>query len=149
VYDVECRDPRFGDGAFLAVSPDIGDQSLADLKDSFFVKSLFSPTGRFSFYGTPTDIKIRKSVVDGNYRFMDITFSTLSQATQTEIPRRSRIAATVPNGSSQVVMLVGSASASRWNQGSDQAVAETVQSFQAVAAPKSALKMRAKERRAQ
>lgn len=147
VYDVECRDPKFGDGAFLAVSPDIGEQSLADLKDSFFVKTLFSPTGRFSFYGTPTDIKVRKSVLDGNFRILDVSFSTLSQATQTEIPRLSRIVATVPNGSGQAVMLVGSASASRWKSGSEKAVGETMKSFQAVAAPKSAMKIRAKERR--
>jgi hypothetical protein len=147
VYDVECRDSKFGDGAFLAVSADIGEQNIADLKDTFFVKSLFSPTGRFSFYGTPTDIKVKKSVLDGNYRILDVSFSTLSQATQTEIPRWSRIVATVPNGSRQAVMLVGSASASRWRAGSEKTVGDTMKSFQAVAAPKSAMKIRAKESR--
>jgi hypothetical protein len=148
VYDVECRDAQSGDGAFLAVSPDIGGQALVDTKDVFFIKSLFSPTGRFSFYGQPTDIKVKSSTMssDSQYKIMDVSFSTLSQATQTEIPRIARIKITVPSGSRQAVMLVASASASRWKKGSDKAVALTVDSFQAVAAPQSGLKVRAKER---
>ena len=38
----------------------VGGKSIADLKDSFFVDSLFGPKGRFSFYGAPTDIKAKK-----------------------------------------------------------------------------------------
>jgi hypothetical protein len=147
VYDVECRDAISGDGAFLAVSPDVGDKSLEEIKDSFFVKTLFSPTGRFSFYGQPTDIKIKKSTMssDNKYKVLDVSFATLSQATQTEIPRFSRIAVTIPNGSKQAVMLVASASASRWRKGADKTIASTVESFQAVAAPQSSLKMRPKK----
>ena len=48
VFDVECRNPKTGDGAFLAVSPSTGGKSLSELKDSFFVNSLVGPTGRFS-----------------------------------------------------------------------------------------------------
>lgn len=148
VYDVECRDAQSGDGAFLAVSPDIGDKSLVDIQDSFFVKALFSPTGRFSFYGQPTDIKVKKSSMspDNKYRMLDVSFSTLSQATQTELPRLARIVATVPNGSKQAVMLVGSASATRWKKGADKAVASTIDSFQAVVAPQTGLKIRAQEK---
>ncbi|KAL3906531.1 MAG: hypothetical protein SGARI_003963 [Bacillariaceae sp.] len=148
VYDVECRDAQNGDGAFLAVSPDIGGQALSDVKDSFFIKSLFSPTGRFSFYGQPTDIKVKKSAMsaDNQYKILDVSFSTLSQATQTEIPRLSRIKVMVPSGSKQAVMLVASASATRWKKGSDKAVASTVDSFQAIAAPQNGLKVRPKEK---
>mmetsp|Transcript_1340 Transcript_1340/g.3088 ORF Transcript_1340/g.3088 Transcript_1340/m.3088 type:complete len:298 (-) Transcript_1340:59-952(-) len=145
VYDVECRDTKTGDGAFLAVSPPIADGSLADVKDQFFIKSLFGPRGRFSFYGQPTDIKVKKSVIgdDASYKILDVSFSTLSQATQTEVPRRSKIVVTLPKGSKQAVMLVGSASASRWIKGADKAIADSVGSFRATAAPETNLKLRA------
>ena len=78
----------------MAVSPSVGGNALADLKDSFFVKTVFSPKGRFSFYGQPTDLKVKSSAMKGNYRVLDVGFSTLSQSTQTEIPRRAQIIAT-------------------------------------------------------
>lgn len=147
VYDVECRDTKTGDGAFLAVSPPLASASgsLADVKDQFFIKSLFGPRGRFSFYGQPTDIKVKKSVVsdDASYKILDVSFSTLSQATQTEVPRRSKIVVTLPKGSNQAVMLVGSASASRWSKGADKTIADAVNSFRATAAPQTNLKLRA------
>lgn len=145
VYDVECRDTKTGDGAFLAVTPPITGGSLADVKDQFLIKSLFGPRGRFSFYGQPTDVKVKKSTLgdDGSYKILDVSFSTLSQATQTEVPRRSKIIATLPKGSNQAVMLVGSASASRWQKGADKTVSEAVASFRATAAPKTNLKLRA------
>lgn len=152
VYDVECRDSKTGDGAFLAVTPSLSGASLADVKDQFIIKSLFGPRGRFSFYGQPTDIKVKKSTLsgDGSYKVLDVSFSTLSQATQTEVPRRSRIVATVPKGSDQLVMLVGSSSATRWSKGSDKTVGAAVDSFRATAAPESNFKLRAvkKERNA-
>lgn len=145
VYDVECRDGRTGDGAFLAVTPPLSSGSLADVKDQFFIKSLFGPRGRFSFYGQPTDIKVKKSVMgdDGSYKVLDVSFSTLSQATQTEVPRRSKIVVSLPKGSKQAVMLVGSASASRWSKGADKAIGGAVDSFRATAAPQTSLKLRA------
>lgn len=146
VYDVECRDPDTGDGAFLAVSPDVGGKSLGDLKDSFIVKTLFSPTGRFSFYGQPTDIKVKGSALNGDYKVFDVSFSTLSQSTQTEIPRKAKIIATIPKGSTQAVMLVGSASSLRWKKGSEKSISSTVDSFKAIPAPTS-MKIRAKETR--
>jgi hypothetical protein len=94
------------------------------------------------------DIKVQSTLQDGNnYRQMDVSFSTLSQSAQTEIPRRARITVTVPDGTMQAVMLVGSASALRWRRGSDQLVAAVADSFRAIPAPRSALKVRAKERR--
>jgi hypothetical protein len=145
LFDVECRDSETGDAAFLAVSPSVGGTSLADLKDSFFIKSLFSPTGRFSFYGQPTDVKVKTSSMNGDYRVFDVSFSTLSQSTQTEIPRKARVVATIPGGSSQAVMLVSSASALRWKKGSDKKVQAAAESFKATPAPQTGLKVRAKE----
>jgi hypothetical protein len=147
VFDVECRNPSTGDGAFLAVTPSTEGKALADLKDSFIVNALTGPTGRFSFYGPPTDIKVRRNSINGNYRTIDMSFSTLSQSTQTEIPRFARIVATIPEGTQQAVLLVGSASASRWKKGAEQTIAAVAESFRAVPAPTSTLRMRAKERR--
>ena len=156
VYDVECRDSKTGDAAFLAVSPPINDisssTSVADMKDKDIIKSLFGLRGRFSFYGVPTDVKIKKSVVienkDGgtgnsnNYKILDVNFSTLTQAS-IEVPRKSRIVATIPKGSNQIVMLVGSSSAPRWaNNGSEKTITSTVESFRATPSPKSDLKLR-------
>ena len=108
----------------------------------------FHPLLPPSSYGTPTDVKVRGSSTSGNYRTIDLSFSTLSQSTQTEIPRRARVVATIPEGTQQAVMLVGSASASRWNSGgSREAIARVAESFRAVPAPSSSLRMRAKERR--
>jgi len=151
VFDVECRDTNTGDGAFLAVTTDTKGVTLQELSDSFFINQLIAPTSRFSFYGSPTDVKVRKSgsdpSIDANYRLIDLSFSTLSQSTQTEIPRRACVIATIPEGTSQAVMLVGSTSALRWKKGADQDMAKVIRSFRAIPAPKTSLKVRAKERR--
>jgi len=147
VYDVECRDAKTGDGAFLAVTTSTGGRSVSDLPSSFFLDQLFAPTGRFSFYGAPTDVKVKKSTVEGSNRVLEVSFSNLSQSTQTEIPRVAVVSATIPEGSDQAVMLVGSATAVRWRKGgSEPDIRKTVASFRAVPAPKSSLKIRAKER---
>mmetsp|Transcript_12374 Transcript_12374/g.35391 ORF Transcript_12374/g.35391 Transcript_12374/m.35391 type:complete len:310 (+) Transcript_12374:25-954(+) len=147
VFDVECRDASSGDGAFLTVAKGKDGQSVEDLSKSFFVDNLFKSTGRFSFYGAPTDIKVKKSEMNGPYRMLEITFSNLSQSTNAEIPRNALVAATIPEGTNDVVMLVGSATATRWRKGSEKAVRETVGTFKATLAPTGGLKVRAKEQR--
>mmetsp|Transcript_33460 Transcript_33460/g.73759 ORF Transcript_33460/g.73759 Transcript_33460/m.73759 type:complete len:307 (+) Transcript_33460:46-966(+) len=147
LFDVECRDASTGDGAFLTVSKSKGGKTIDDLPKSFFVDSLFSSTGRFSFYGSPTDIKVKKSETDGPYRLLEITFSNLSQSTNAEIPRNALVAATIPQGTDDVVMLVGSATANRWRKGSEKAVRDTVGSFKATLAPTGGMKIRAKPQR--
>jgi len=148
VFDVECRDPNTGDAAFLSVSGNTKGQDLATLPSSFFVDGLFSTTGRFSFYGSPTDIKVKKSIiVRDKYRLFDVTFSTLSQSTQAEIPRKARVVATIPEGTNQAVMLVASASANRWKKGStEQDISSVIDSFRATPAPQTSLKVRGKDR---
>ena len=145
-YDIECRNQKTSDGAFVQVTPNTKANSISDVDDAFILENLLAPSGRFSFYGQPTDVKVKKSMTNGDYRIIDLNFSTLSQATQTELPRKSRIVATIPKGSSQAIMLVGSAPAARWKNGSDKDVYSTIESFRAVAAPKSGLKLRRKER---
>ena len=149
VFDVECRDPATGDGVFLAVTKDTKGKDLSQLPDSFFVDDLFAKTGRFSFYGQPTDIKVKQGqmVNQDKYRTLDLSFSTLSQSTQAEIPRRARVIATIPEGTRQAVMLVASASANRWKKGSEREIASVIDSFRAINAPQTSLKVRGKERR--
>jgi hypothetical protein len=148
VFDVECRNANTGEGSFMAVTSSVGNKKMQDLTDSFFVDELTRPTGRFSFYGTPTDMKIRSRIDRGDYRVIDLSFSILAQSTQAELPRRARLVATIPAGTQQAVMLVGSASATRWKQGSEDVISKVVDSFRAVPAPVSSMRMRAKERRA-
>jgi len=91
LFDVECRDSKTGDGAFLTVAHANG-KSLNDLPKTFFTDALFSSTGRFSFYGQPTDVKVKKdSGKEGSYRYLEIVFSNLSQSTNAEIPRTSLV----------------------------------------------------------
>lgn len=148
VFDVECRDQATGDGAFLAVTKSVGGNSIADLPNSFFLERLFDATGRFSFYGSPTDIKVKSSKVDGSgNRYMELSFSNLSQSTNAEIPRKAVLVATIPKGTDNAVMLVASATAARWRKGgAEDTVRKTVESFRATAAPKSNLKLRPKDR---
>ena len=146
VFDVETRDSKTGDGAFLAVTQRVDGKNLEELPSSFFLSRLFDPTGRFSFYGPPTDVEIKSSKMVGNKRFIELSFSNLSQSTNAEIPRRALLVATIPAGSDNAVMLIGSATASRWRKGADIDVIKTIESFRAVPAPKTNLKLRAKNR---
>ena len=143
LFDVECRDAKTGDGAFLTVANASG-KSVSELPKSFFTDKLFSSTGRFSFYGAPTDVKVKKSDMDGPYRYLEIVFSNLSQSTNAEIPRTALVKAVVPEGTDDVVMLVGSATSNRWKRGAEKDIRSTVESFKATLAPTSGLKMRAK-----
>ncbi|KAL7551388.1 hypothetical protein ACHAWF_018152 [Thalassiosira exigua] len=147
VFDVECRDGKTGDGAFLAVTEGANGKSIEELPSSFFLDRLFDPTGRFSFYGPPTDVKVKKSkVLDGGRRVLEISFSNLSQSTNAEIPRNAVLVATIPQGTDNAVMLVASSNASRWRKGADGTANGIVDSFRAVPAPKTSLKLRAKDR---
>lgn len=119
--------------------------------DSFFVNQLFAKTGRFSFYGEPTDVKVKSAYTrpEDGYRVLDVSFSILSQATQAEIPHVAKIIATVPSGADQAVMLVTSSLTSRWksNKKTMEAVRSAMESFRAIPAPQSAFKLRGKPRR--
>jgi hypothetical protein len=119
-------------------------KSIQDLSDSFFLNKLFSPTGRFAFYGPPTDVKVKKSYMSGDSRCIEFSFSILSQSTGAEIPRNGIVVASIPSGTDQAVMLVGSSSSSRWRKGSEEDIRKTTESFKAVPSPKTGMKVRAK-----
>ena len=147
VFDVECRDGKTGDGAFLAVTESTSGKSVQDLPSSFFLDRLFDPTGRFSFYGSPTDVKVKKSqLTSDGFRMLELSFSNLSQSTNAEIPRRAIVVATIPKGTENAVMLVASSNANRWKKGAEDRALEIINSFNAIPAPKSSMKLRAKDR---
>jgi len=146
VFDIETRDGKTGSGAFMAVTKPTEGKGLADLPSSFFLERLFDPTGRFSFYGPPTDVKVKKSEVVGDKRYIELSFSNLSQSTNSEIPRKALLVATIPSGSDNAVMLVSSANSKEWKRGAEKQLREVIDSFRAVPAPKSSLKLRAKDR---
>lgn len=77
---------------------------------------------------------------------MEVSFSNLSQSTNAEIPRKAVVTASIPAGSGNAILLVGSASASRWKRGAEESVWETIHSFRAVPAPKTSMKLRPKAR---
>ncbi|KAL9180905.1 hypothetical protein ACHAXT_009710 [Thalassiosira profunda] len=147
VFDVECRDGKTGDGAFLAVTTPANGKALGELPSSFFLERLFDPTGRFSFYGPPTDVKVKKStMIDDATRVLDVSFSNLSQSTNAEIPRKAVLVATIPKGTDNAVMLVASANEGRWKKGGEDRARGIVESFRAIPAPKTNMKLRAKDR---
>ena len=147
VFDVECRDGKTGDGAFLAVTESTNGKSVQELPSSFFLDRLFDPTGRFSFYGSPTDVKVKKSqLTSDGFRMLELSFSNLSQSTNAEIPRRAIVVATIPKGTENAVMLVASSNANRWKKGAEDRALEIINSFNAIPAPKSSMKVRAKDR---
>ena len=148
VFDVECRNGKTGDGAFLAVTKLAQGKSLEELPSSFFLDCLFDTTGRFSFYGPPMDVKVKKSqLIDNIRRVIELTFSNLSQSTNAEIPRNAVLVATIPKGTDNATMLVASSNSSRWRKGGAGGRArDIVDPFRAVPAPKTGMKVRAKDR---
>ena len=148
VFDVECRNGKTGDGAFLAVTKLAQGKSLEELPSSFFLDCLFDTTGRFSFYGPPMDVKVKKSqLIDNDRRVIELTFSNLSQSTNAEIPHNAVLVATIPKGTKNATMLVASSNSSRRRKGGAGGRArDIVDSFRAVPAPKTDMKVRAKDR---
>jgi hypothetical protein len=124
-YDVEVRG-KAADGAFLQVAALPSGASVADVPDSFFTRAVFSTGGRFGAYGAPTDIRVGGSE-KGSKRMIDVAFSALSPS-QTEVPRRTLIAAIQPEGSNDVVMLVGGATSAQWKK-SEAAMRKMAGSF--------------------
>lgn len=146
VFDVECRDRNTGDGAFVAVTESVRGKSLEELPSSFFLARLFDPTGRFSFYGPPTDVKVKSSKMVDDRRIIELSFSNLSQSTNAEIPRNAILVASIPKGTDNAIMLISSATSSRWKKGADVTSRAIVDSFRAIPAPKTSMKLRSKDR---
>ena len=91
---------------------------------------IFSETGRFSSYGAPSVEKLLDGGTRGSARLLDVSFTALTFG-GTEVPRRGVVAAVSPPGSTDVLMLIGSASATRWRKeaGVEKALRGAVESF--------------------
>jgi hypothetical protein len=113
-YDVEIKNQKGSDSAFLQVASLPSGKGIAEMSDSFFTKKVFSAEGRFGAYGSATDIKVLNSEM-GTRRLIDVTFSALSPG-GTEVPRRALIAAIQPEGATDAVMLVGSSVLKEWKK---------------------------------
>jgi len=130
-YDVEARSSE-GDSAYVHVRTLPADKDIMAVPASYLTSSVFNAYGRWSTYGAPTDTKVLSDVTKGQTRFLEVAFSVLSQA-GSDSPRRGVIAAVQPQGSSDAVMLVSSATASRWKKsGADAAVRQVAESFRCV-----------------
>jgi hypothetical protein len=81
--NVAICDARTGDGVFMAVTTSVNGKSLAYLPDSILLERLYDAKGRFSFYGSPTDIKVKKRRINStnNKLELELQFSNLSQST--------------------------------------------------------------------
>jgi len=117
-YDVEVRS-KDGDGAFLQVERMPSGRSLENVPTDFFVSTVFSSQGRFGAYGTPADVSVVKSEMKGGTRYVDIGFSALTP-NGSEQRRHAVVAAVMPQGSEDCVMLVGGTTELRWKKGKSQ-----------------------------
>lgn len=130
-FDVEARSPE-GDSAFVHVRKLPSDASVTSVPASYLTNSVFNKYGRFSAYGAPTDIKVLSDVTKSQTRFVEVVFSVLT-ASGADSPRRGIIAATQPNGSNDVIMLVSTSTTARWKKsGADQSARQAAESFRIV-----------------
>ena len=127
-FDVEARSPE-GDSAYVHVRKLPSDKDVLAVKASYLTDSVFNKYGRFSAYGPPTDIKVLSDATKGQTRYLEINFSVLS-ASGLDSPRKGVIAAIQPEGSSDAIMLVSSATSARWKKsGSDARARQAADSF--------------------
>ena len=77
---------------------------------------------------------------------IELTFSNLSQSTNAEIPRNALLVATIPSNTNNAVMLVVSSNSNRWKKGASARALEIANSFNAIPAPKTNMKLRVKDR---
>jgi len=127
-YDIEAKN-REGDAAYIQVGTLDAGESLAKLKASWFTKRICSVEGRYGAYGAPTDIKMIADEADGAARKLELSFTTLSPG-MLESSRHALVTAMQPAGSSDVLMIVASASVTRWKKaGAEAAARQATSSF--------------------
>lgn len=126
-YDVEARSQE-GDSAFVHVRTLPSGKDVMAVPASYLTSSVFNTYGRWSTYGPPTDIKVLKDESNGQVRYLEVVFSVLSQSGPESI-RKGVIAAIQPKGSTDAIMLVSSATSSRWKKGAEASARQAAQSF--------------------
>ena len=135
-YDIEGRNKE-GDAAFVHVAAVPAGMNLETLPNSFFAGAALGPTGRFGSYSAPqlTKVSTGASQPKGSSgdvvvpaRFVEVSFNALTQS-GFEVPRKGVIAALQVPGSSDVLMLVCSVAATRWNKGGEGDARAAAESF--------------------
>jgi len=129
-YDVEAQSKE-GEVAFLQVKALGKGEALSKLPKTWFGDVLFTVDGRYGAYGAPTDIKLKELSGENDGRSLELSFTTLTPG-MTEVPRKGIVRAIQAPGSNDVLMLVATASPSRWKKAGDEAAA-TVKSFRVAA----------------
>jgi len=135
--NLDVRDVKNSDSAFVLVRALPPRTKFDDLKNDFFVDLMFDPQGKYGAYGAVDDRKITSSQTVSvslpsggkqTYRRLSLKFAPLSY-NQNTVQRRALISATAVGGS--VFVLVTGSLATRFKQleGSLQAVQE---SFRAI-----------------
>jgi len=122
-YDVEAQS-RDGESAYVQVRSLEKGESFATLSKTWFAEALFSVDGRYGAYGAPIDTKLKEvkgEEVSGGRSF-ELAFTALSPG-MAEVPRKGFLRAIQAPGSSDVLMLTCSSSASRWKSASAEATA--------------------------
>ena len=125
-YDVEAAN-REGDTAFLQVVRLGRGESLDKLDKNWYGEKLFSVDGRYGTYGAPIDVKVKPAGDTPNV--FAVSFSTLSPG-GTDNPRKGLVRAIQAPGSSDVLLLMCSSSATRWKkEGADEVSRQVLSSF--------------------
>mmetsp|Transcript_14733 Transcript_14733/g.21043 ORF Transcript_14733/g.21043 Transcript_14733/m.21043 type:complete len:337 (+) Transcript_14733:57-1067(+) len=142
---IESRDISNPDSAFIQVaSISYGGVELKDpfsIPSSFFSDTLFSKSGKYGMYGTPTDVKVKRVKVqegqgESGKALYIANFTTLTPSMR-ESERKAFIAASVVGDG--VFMLVASTTSARF-KGQESLLRQVVDSFDCVQAPKSSLR---------
>ena len=120
--NLDVRDVRQSDSAFVLVAPSPRGKTLEQLPDDFYLSILFDPAGKYGSYGTVEERKVVSSSVvplslptggKQMYRRIDLKFAPLSYNLNT-VQRHALISATSVGGS--VFILVTGCLANRWKK---------------------------------
>lgn len=139
--NLDVRDVRTSDSAYLLAAPLPSGQALDTLPRSFFAELLFRSDGKYGAYGGVDDFAIAESGVallsspsggEQPYRRLSLRFDVLTY-NQNTVRRRALVSATAAGGS--VYVLVASCLGSRFKE-AQPALASIQDSFRALAAPR-------------
>ena len=131
---LEARDLQNSESAFVQVISDIKEGTTGKALNTAIVDTVFSSKGKYGAYGEPVDIKIKR--VEGYQGLLTVTFTTYTPAMR-ESERKLYLKLEFVEGS--LVMLVTGTTFQRFKS-QEKVLRQVVDSFVAVAAPKSGLK---------
>ena len=140
--NLDVRDVRQSDSAFLLVGALPAGQAFESLPDNFFLDLLFDPAGKYGQYGQVEDRKVLSCTLTAltlpngrkqQYRRMALKFAPLSYNANT-VERRALLSATAVGGS--VFVMVSGSLATRYKAVKEDLL-EVQESFRAIVASSS------------